>query len=308
MAARRAMPGVAASTVRASARILDKGRRVARRRRFVDSSPTVIAIWSGPPVRRLNLLELRPLEAYRSTVASTLWSVDDSIALMPQELLGASAAYVFVGAYRLLHDARLRDPIWASCRAAFRKGSIVAAVFAVFSLPMTRLYVRWFLKKNVLFSYSEEARLFGIPVQTFATFSLLASQCGMIIEFVMTRQLRKARAAAYEATVQSRGKPPEFWSSYVEEWAVPPVEKAATRLEKKVWYERLSGPLIRMFVLKSKSCSSCRPLCLPCGRGGLQSCSSLYTSFRSSAAWWPPICAPFRSPRRCCIPSLQASA
>lgn len=44
----------------------------------------------------------------------------------------------------------------------------------------------------------------------------------MILYFFLARNIRIVRERAWMQTVQSRGKGPEFWKPYVEEWDVPP--------------------------------------------------------------------------------------
>ena len=43
-----------------------------------------------------------------------------------------------------------------------------------------------------------------------------------IITFFLSRNIRIARQRAWDQTVASRGKGPDFWQPYVEEWDVPP--------------------------------------------------------------------------------------
>lgn len=44
----------------------------------------------------------------------------------------------------------------------------------------------------------------------------------MILTFFLSRNLRIARDRAWEQTIVSRGKGPDFWKHYVEEWDSPP--------------------------------------------------------------------------------------
>ena len=50
----------------------------------------------------------------------------------------------------------------------------------------------------------------------------IASQSTAILTFFLSRNIRIARDRVYEQTIVSRGKGPEFWKPYVEEWDVPP--------------------------------------------------------------------------------------
>lgn len=51
---------------------------------------------------------------------------------------------------------------------------------------------------------------------------LLGTQITSIITFFLSRNIRIARQRAWDQTVASRGKGPDFWQPYVEEWNVPP--------------------------------------------------------------------------------------
>ena len=60
------------------------------------------------------------------------------------------------------------------------------------------------------------------PLPTDASLLFLTSQITIILNFFLFRNLRIARDRAWDYTVRSRGKGPEFWKPYVEEWARPP--------------------------------------------------------------------------------------
>ena len=47
----------------------------------------------------------------------------------------------------------------------------------------------------------------------------------MILAFFLSKNIRIARDRVYEQTIISRGKGPEFWRPYVEEWDNPPRSK-----------------------------------------------------------------------------------
>lgn len=51
---------------------------------------------------------------------------------------------------------------------------------------------------------------------------LLGTQVTSIITFFLSRNIGIARRRAWDQTVASRGKGPDFWRPYVEEWDVPP--------------------------------------------------------------------------------------
>ncbi|CAO1618943.1 unnamed protein product [Sympodiomycopsis kandeliae] len=186
---------------------------------------------------------------------------------MPQETIQFPAAYVVVGAYRLLHDPALWKPMWADLSVAAKKVSMVAAAWGVLTWPIQRAFVALFMKGSgrVLgFSgmYSsisshadkiDDSLPFNIPLpslQGFATFMFVLSQCSTLIEFWLRRRLRQARTKAYGATVESRGKAADWWSDYYEEWETPPTEKAMKQAKKQAFYTKLATPIIRMVILK----------------------------------------------------------
>lgn len=62
-----------------------------------------------------------------------------------------------------------------------------------------------------------------------ATILTISSQVTMILHFFLARNIRIARARAWDQTVLSRGKGPDFWGPYVEEWDTPPVVDESRR-------------------------------------------------------------------------------
>lgn len=100
---------------------------------------------------------------------------------------------------------------------------------------------------------SRDSRIlgFGMPsLTTFAAMMFVLGQIHTIMEFWMRRKLKICRNKAYETTVQSRGKPAEWWTPYVEEWEDPPYDKATKNSQKQKLYMRLATPLIRIFILR----------------------------------------------------------
>lgn len=74
-----------------------------------------------------------------------------------------------------------------------------------------------------------------------ATILFISSQIHAIIFFFLSKNIRIARDRAWDYTVKSRGKGPEFWQPYVEEWQKPPsVEVGGRTWEKWVgnWLQR----------------------------------------------------------------------
>lgn len=76
---------------------------------------------------------------------------------------------------------------------------------------------------------SRHVRLRPIPAETSAeTFAIdatlvfISTQATVILTFFLSKNIRIARDRVYEQTTISRGKGPEFWQPYVEEWDSPP--------------------------------------------------------------------------------------
>ena len=60
-------------------------------------------------------------------------------------------------------------------------------------------------------------------IRTDTTVLFILPQLTSLIHYFVKRNLRLARARAWDLTVQSRNKPDEFWSKgYIEEWDQPP--------------------------------------------------------------------------------------
>ena len=45
----------------------------------------------------------------------------------------------------------------------------------------------------------------------------------------------------------------DFWQPYVEEWAVPPLERAQRNADKVKFYRRIQHPLFRLLILRCAS-------------------------------------------------------
>jgi hypothetical protein len=50
----------------------------------------------------------------------------------------------------------------------------------------------------------------------------IGQQVSGMLKFFLSRNIRVARERVYAQTVTSRGKGPDFWQPYVEEWQNPP--------------------------------------------------------------------------------------
>ena len=81
-----------------------------------------------------------------------------------------------------------------------------------------------------------------------AAILLLGSQTTLILKFFLSRNIRIARDRAWDYTVASRGKGPEFWQPYVEEWEQPPVvDESRTATFRKLlngWAETMVGTMV----------------------------------------------------------------
>ncbi|KAG6827571.1 hypothetical protein H0H92_011264 [Tricholoma furcatifolium] len=135
---------------------------------------------------------------------------------VPQPLVRANLrlqfppTYVLVGVYRFFTDKSLYIPAWDKCRHAARRGVIAGAIWAN------------------------------------AAVLLVGSQVTNIIRFFLARNLNIARARVWDQTVASRGKGPDFWQPYVEEWDNPPVVSSEPVWETgiKRWFGEAAGLFI----------------------------------------------------------------
>ncbi|GAA5975380.1 hypothetical protein JCM10908_005144 [Rhodotorula pacifica] len=170
---------------------------------------------------------------------------------MPIELLSFTPAYCVVGAYRLVHDPKLYQPIWQRSKKSLQRALILAVPFLLVAFPLTRLWVTFILSRSP-FSPRDvhNAAYFGVSPVTYTTWTLALGLMSSLVEWMLARELKKSRNEVYERTVQSRGKADDWWQPYTEEWLVPPVERASRAAEKQSFYSRLSSPLVRMLLLK----------------------------------------------------------
>ncbi|EGG01133.1 uncharacterized protein MELLADRAFT_73039 [Melampsora larici-populina 98AG31] len=145
---------------------------------------------------------------------------------MPQELLSFPPIYLLVGIYRLTTDPKLWYPIWKDCKSTIKSTILISIGTSIITLPLTNLWVKFFMNSTSLLRYTEESFFWKLSVQRIAVFSIWIGQ------------------------LKSRNKPNSFWAEYFEEWEIAPVLKAKRRLRKRGWYNTLSGPFVRFFVLK----------------------------------------------------------
>ncbi|KIM64141.1 hypothetical protein SCLCIDRAFT_1213552 [Scleroderma citrinum Foug A] len=152
-------------------------------------------------------------------------------------------SYVVVGVYRLFTDKSLSKPAWDKCRHGVQRGAIVGSVWACLTYPVQRRIVHMLLNHpSSIFSVKyiiplsktatdlSEETILGIrlpfTMSTYVTVLLIGAQITAMLTFFLSRNIRIARQRAWDQTVASRGKGPEFWQPYVEEWDVPPVVEA----------------------------------------------------------------------------------
>ncbi|KAG7442559.1 uncharacterized protein BT62DRAFT_375250 [Guyanagaster necrorhizus] len=184
-----------------------------------------------------------------------LFSVPDSEAKssVPAELeratfrLGFPPSYVIVGVYRLFTDKALYQPVWAKCKHGTQRGVIASLIWSALTFGIQRKFVRYFMANSPRVTGLSGDTLFGYQIPfslyTYATAVLMVSQVTFIIRFFLSRNMHIARDRAWEQTVASRGKGPDFWRPYVEEWTNPPVVKKTSFIQR-----RLNGGLGAMVV------------------------------------------------------------
>ncbi|KAG9311727.1 hypothetical protein JVU11DRAFT_7967 [Chiua virens] len=166
-------------------------------------------------------------------------------------------SYVVVGVYRLCTDRSLYKPAWDKCKHGVRRGLIVGFVWVRLGKYTKRLleptcaktcltyriqrhFIRTLLNNpSSIFSLNYITRLsqtasdlseetflgFKLPfgASTYVVMLLIGTQVTSIINFFLSRNIRIARQRAWDQTVASRSKKPDFWQPYVEEWEVPPI-------------------------------------------------------------------------------------
>ncbi|GAA5961832.1 hypothetical protein JCM3765_004088 [Sporobolomyces pararoseus] len=170
---------------------------------------------------------------------------------MPVELLPFPPLYCIVGAYRLVTDPALYQPIWKRSRSSLKSALLISLPLLLLSLPLTRLYVVYILSRSPLSPKNiHDAQLLGVSPVQYTAWMLVLGQVSLLVEWKLKRELKKSREEVYDRTVQSRGKPLEFWGPYVEEWKAPPFERAKRSAERQSFYKKLTSPIFRMLVLR----------------------------------------------------------
>jgi len=81
-----------------------------------------------------------------------------------------------------------------------------------------------------------------------AALMIVGSQVTYILRYFLSRNIRIARDRAWDQTVASRGKGPDFWQPYVEEWEHPPRVNVDSRQDKFI--EKWFGGWFGLFIIK----------------------------------------------------------
>lgn len=152
---------------------------------------------------------------------------------MPQVTLHFPVVYPIVGMYRLAHDPKLWRPMWDACYTKVTQAGLTTVLWSFVSLPGQRLVAGVFLGKvgracGAKWAYElleVGGRHIGIPMLSYGTMTtllLVLNQVNVVFDMFLGEQLRAFRNTAYRKTVESRGKSPNFWTPYTEEYEEPP--------------------------------------------------------------------------------------
>jgi len=131
-------------------------------------------------------------------------------------------------------------------------GQLLVVFGRFFTFAIQRKFIELFLSSSPRITGLSRDTMFGyqIPfgVHTYAAVLIVGSQVTYILRFFLSRNIRIARDRAWDQTVASRGKGPDFWQPYVEEWQNPPPIDSNSMTNKFVnkW---LGGPF-GLFVVK----------------------------------------------------------
>ncbi|KAF8887116.1 hypothetical protein BD779DRAFT_1441132 [Infundibulicybe gibba] len=135
-------------------------------------------------------------------------------------------SYAIVGVYRFCTDKLLYVPAWDKCRHATRRGVIVGVIWSLLTFKLQKGFIEIFLSNSPRVTGLSNDTLFGFKVpfniHTYAAVLFLGSQVTYILKFFLFKNIRIARERAWNQTMVSRGKGPDFWKPYVEEWDNPP--------------------------------------------------------------------------------------
>ncbi|PFH47211.1 hypothetical protein AMATHDRAFT_68228 [Amanita thiersii Skay4041] len=184
-----------------------------------------------------------------------------SFKAVPRELARASLrlqyppSYALIGAYRLCTDKNLRVPAWDKCRHATRRGLVVGAIWAVLTFELQKKFIEVFLANSPRVTGLSKNTVFGLKIpfdlHTYAAILLIGLQVTWLLKFFLSKNIRIARERAWAQTVASRGKGPDFWQPYVEEWENPPyiAEKGQKELILRKLYSGRLGRRVLKFML-----------------------------------------------------------
>jgi len=102
----------------------------------------------------------------------------------------------------------------------------VGAIWSLLTFGLQRRFIEIFLQNSPKVTGLSNDTIFGykVPfgVHSYAAVLLVGSQVTTIMRFFLSRNMAIARDRAWIYTVESRGKGPDFWQPYVEEWDQPP--------------------------------------------------------------------------------------
>ncbi|KZP15408.1 hypothetical protein FIBSPDRAFT_832994 [Athelia psychrophila] len=176
--------------------------------------------------------ELSPAASIPGAFSDTLFT-EHPYVVTPPELeravrrLQFPPSYAVVGMYRLITDPSLRRPAWDKCKHGTQRGLVVGVAWAALTFEVQKKFIELFLIHSTKITGLSHDTMFGYKIPfsltTYATILAVSSQVTVILKFFLSRNIRIARARAWDQTVISRGKGPDFWAPYVEEWDNPPV-------------------------------------------------------------------------------------
>ncbi|KIY74004.1 hypothetical protein CYLTODRAFT_416649 [Cylindrobasidium torrendii FP15055 ss-10] len=176
-------------------------------------------------------------EAHNSLFASGIPDDTPEILKRAAQRIQFTPSYVIVGVYRLFTDRTLSKPVWDKTKHGLRRGTTLSLVWGVLTFGIQRAFVAYFMSKSPRVTGLADDTFFGYQLPfsliSYATVTFIAAQATMAIRFFLSRNLRIARDRVWDQSVASRGKGPDFWKPYVEEWDHPPVIKRAP------WWQRV---------------------------------------------------------------------
>jgi len=154
----------------------------------------------------------------------------------------------------LITDKTLFKPAWDKCKHGTQRGLAVGAIWAALTFEIQKKFIEVFLVHSAKITGLSHDTMFGYKIPftltTYATVLTVSSQLTMILHFFLARNIRIARARAWDQTVLSRGKGLDFWGPYVEEWENPPfVDESRRGVVLKAFETGLGRFLFKKFIL-----------------------------------------------------------